>query len=304
MSRVIAVACLSTACATAPITYASRAADAEAAARDAVRRESQLNVASIPQNTLSVSPLTVLSTDTSYASLGYGFASLLVNDLSQSAQLALVERLRLEAVLRELDLAKRGRIDTLTAPRLGKLIGARQAVVGSLDLRTRGNVRVQSYVANTTTGKVGSSLTGSSTLNQIFDAEKSLVFRLFDVLGVKLTPEERRTIEAHATRSLVAFLAFSRGSRAEAFGDFPAALGHYSEAVRLDPTFTVAQARRAALETPVRAVAGPVVGLSRVIGVSTDLINRPSAGTVGTAADAPSSAGRQLVTFTVIVRTP
>ena len=174
VSRVVAIACMTTACATTPASYASRAAAAESAAREAVRRESQLNVASIPQNTLSVSPLTVLSTDTSYASLGYGFASLLVNDLSQSPQLALVERLRLEAVLRELDLAKRGRIDTLTAPRVGKLIGARQMVVGSLDLRTRGNVRVQSYVANATTGKVGSSLTGSATLNQIFDAEKSL----------------------------------------------------------------------------------------------------------------------------------
>lgn len=284
--------------------YAARAAAADAAARQAVRDERSLNAANIPQNTLSVSPLAVLTTDTTYSSLGYGVAALLVNDLSHSAKLTLVERLRIDAVLRELDLAQSGRVDTLTAPRVGKLVGARQLVVGSIDLRNRGNLRLQSFVANTTTGKVSSSLDGNAALNQIFDAEKSLAFRLFDVLGVTLSPAERRAVEPHATRSLVAFIEFSRGSRAEAFGDFAGAQTHYAEAVRLDPNFNDARTRLNLLQLPTLAVVNPTNFLLRAATMSTDLINRPMPLTIGTGADVAASSRSQLVTFTVIVRTP
>jgi TolB-like protein len=291
----------------AAVTYAARASAADSLARQAISNEQSLGAASIPQNTLSVAPLGVLSPDTTYASIGYGMAALLVTDLSRSAHLTLVERLKIDAVMRELKLAESGRVDTLTAPRVGRLVGARQIVVGTVDMRTRNNVRVQSYVANTVTGKVGSSLTGDATLAQIFDAEKSLAFRLFDVLGVTLTPAERRAVEQHATRNLTAFLAFSRGARAEAFRDFGSAASNYADAVRLDPTFAAAGQRLSVLQTPVVAVAPSAnssIFLSRAATITTDLINRPAPVTIGTGVDVPVSSRQQLVTFTVIIRTP
>jgi hypothetical protein len=301
-----ALATLPAACAApaASANYAARAAAADAAARQAVRDERTLDAASIPRNTLSVSPLAVLSADTSYSSIGYGVAALLVNDLSHSAKLTLVERLRIDAVLRELDLAQSGRVDTNTAPRVGKLVGAHQVIVGSIDLRKRGNLHLQSYVANTSTAKVGSALDGSAPLDQIFDAEKSLAFRLFDALGVTLTPAERRAVEPQETRSLVAFLEFSRGSRAEAFSDFGGAQTHYAEAVRLDPSFQAARARLNVLQLPVVSVANPTDFLLRAAAMSNDLINRPAPVTIGTGADAPAASRAQLVTFTIVVRTP
>jgi TolB-like protein len=293
----------------ATVSYATRAAAADTLARQAINNERALKVADIPQNTVSVAPLAVLSADTSYASLGFGMASLLVSDLSKSASLTLVERLRIESVLRELQLAQSGRVDTLTAPRVGKLVGARRIVVGSIDLRTRNSVRVQSYVANTVTGKVGSSLDGSAPLTQIFDAEKSLAFRLFDVMGVTLTPVERRAVEQHATGSLVAFLAFSKGARAESFGDFPAAAASYAQAVQLDPNFTLASQRLSVLQTATSAATSvsalnSALLLSRASAMTADMINRPLPTTIGTGADIPVTARQQLVTFTVIVRTP
>jgi len=303
-----AMVCVATGCATttATVRYVERAAAADTAAREAVRNEQRLSVANVPMNTIGVSPLSVLSSDTAYASLGYGIAALLVQDLSKSAQLILVERLRIDAVLRELDFTRSGRVDTLTAPRVGKLIGARQVVVGSVDLRTRGTVRLQSFVANTTTGRAGSSLNGSAPLDQIFDAEKSLALRLFGAMGIALTPAERRAVEAHATRSLAAFLEFSRGTRAEAFGDFSRAQAHYAAAARLDANFDAPRARLLVLQPPVVALGPrlPIGPLQRVGSLSTDLINRPGPNTIGTGGDAPTTSRLQLVTFTVIVRTP
>ena len=292
----------------ANVTYATRASAADTLARRAISNERALKVADIPQNTIGVAPLAVLSTDTTYASIGFGMASLLVADLSQSASLTLVERLRVDAVLRELQLAESGRVDTVTAPRVGRLLGARQIVVGSIDMRTRNSLRVQSYVANTVTGKVGSSLNGNATLAQIFDAEKTLAFRLFDVLGVTLSPVERRAVEQRATGSLVAFVAFSKGSRAEAFGDFGAAAAKYAQAVQLDPNFTLAGQRLSVLQSPVvTASFAPLnnaLFLSRATSMTTDMINRPLPVTIGTGADAAVTGRQQLVTFTVIVRTP
>jgi len=290
----------------AAVSYASRSAAADSLARLAVRTEQALNAASIPPNTVSVAPLAVLSADTTYSTLGFGIASLLVADLSKSAKLTMVERLRMDAVLRELQLAESGRVDTLSAPRVGRLVGARQIVVGAVDLRARNTVRVQSYVANAVTGSVGSSLNGSGTLAQIFEAEKALAFRLFDVLGVTLTPAERRAVEQQPTNNLVAFLAFSRASRSEAFGNYASALAGYNEALRIDPAFALARQRLDDMQNTVVPLAplNAALQLSRAAAISTDLINRPLPVTIGTGVDAPVTGRQQTVTITVIVRTP
>ncbi|MDQ6611425.1 MAG: CsgG/HfaB family protein, partial [Gemmatimonadota bacterium] len=259
----LVVTCVAGCAPKAAMTYAARASAADTLARQAISNERALKVSDIPANTISVAPLAVLSPDTAYASIGFGMASLLVADLSRSASLTLVERLRVDAVLRELQLAQSGRVDTATAPRVGRLVGARQIVVGSIDLRTRNSLRLQSYVANTTTGKVGSSLTGNATLSQIFDAEKTLAFRLFEVLGVTLSPVERRAVEQQATGSLVAFIAFSKGSRAEAFGDFGLAAASYAQALQLDPNFSLAGQRLSVLQKPI--VATSFVGLNNAL---------------------------------------
>jgi hypothetical protein len=128
---------------------------------------------------------------------------------------------------------------------------------------------------------------------------------LFDALGVTLTPAERREIEAYATRSLVAFIEFSRGSRAEAFGDYAAAQNFYAAALRLDPSFTAARARITELQLPTLLPFLPASdGMRRATALSTDLINRPMPVAIGSGADAPVTSTGQLVTFTIVFRTP
>ena len=76
----------------------------------------------------------------------------------------------------------------------------------------------------------------------MFDAEKRIVFGVFDDLGITLTPAERAAIDQRPTRSIAAFLAYSGGLSAEDSGRFDLAARLYREAARLDPGFAAAQA--------------------------------------------------------------
>jgi curli biogenesis system outer membrane secretion channel CsgG len=293
---------LAGACAPTVSRYATRSAAADSVVRAAISREREIQTANIPGNTVGVLPLRVRSADTTYASLGYGVAALIAGDLARSNRLVIVERLRLDAVLRELDLVRSGRVDTTTAPRVGRIVGARRIIVGDLDIRSNGALQLGSTVANATSGAVDAALSGNATVNQIFDAEKAMVLRLFEALGVTLTPAERRDLEPRPTQSLAALVAFSNGVRAESVRDFDAALLHYQNARRLDPGFTEARERATTIQGG--PVAGPdVAGVARVMSLSNDLVNRPTPVLFGSGVDAPLTR-QQLITITINIRTP
>jgi TolB-like protein len=68
------------------------------------------------------------------ADLKKGLAELIISDLVAGDQVTVVERSRLEAVLGELNLQASGKVDPATAQRVGKLLGAKYLVWGSLTL--------------------------------------------------------------------------------------------------------------------------------------------------------------------------
>jgi TolB-like protein len=282
--------------------YAAQSAAADSVVREAIRNEQRIQAAAIPTNTVTVLPLRVQTTDTTYSSIGFGLATLLATDLARSAKLVVVERLRLDAVMRELDLAATGRLDAATAPRVGRIIGARRIVVGDVTVRTTGALQIASRVANATTGSVDGAIGSNATMREIFDAEKSLAFRLFDALGVTLTPVERRAIERRPTQSLAAFLAFSRGVRAEQTRDLTGANSYYRAAVAADPNFTEASERLRAL--PVLAAAPSLGNINRAALMTTDFVNRSGSVLVGSGVDIPVAQTQQIVKITVTVGTP
>src|SRR5947209_250361 len=107
-------------------------ADADAAARAAIASEKTIDPTRIPERAVAVPPMSITSSDTTLAPLAYGLAELLANDLARSSRLTVVERLRIDAVLRELRLSSSGTgvVDSSSAARVGRLIGARRLIVG------------------------------------------------------------------------------------------------------------------------------------------------------------------------------
>jgi TolB-like protein len=280
-----ALALLAAACATNPASRrATLIADADRQAKDAVAAESRLNTASIPPRTMAVTPFTVGRADTLLTPLGFGLAEMLTTDLAQSSQLQMVERMRIDAILRELKLAETGITNQATAPRAGRLMGARRILTGSIVTLPRNNVRLQARVIDVLDGTVQDLVSADAPLPRIIDAERSLALLLLERMGIALTPAQRAAIEQRQTTQLATLVAFGRGEQAQARGDAVQAVAAFEEASRLDAAFVASQTRLAPGSGSESQRSSSV---QRVLSLSTQALNQPVTAHVSEVADAP-----------------
>jgi tetratricopeptide (TPR) repeat protein len=213
----------------------------EADAIFAVQQEAAIgNVAGSPR-TVAVFPLRFTGADSSLKPLERGFADLLITDLSRSSQLTLVERSRLQALLDEIARQQSGATDAATNVRAGRILRAGRLVQGALLQLDPSQLRVDAAVVSVPTTQVQGVAQGADKLDQVFDLEKRIALDLFKELGVTLTVAERNAIEQRPTRSLAAFVAYSRGLTADDEGRYDDAARYFNDAVRLDPGFGAAQ---------------------------------------------------------------
>jgi tetratricopeptide (TPR) repeat protein len=218
----------------------------EAAAKAAVAREQQLSSIAGSPNTVAVLPFTFTGADTSFKPLERGFAELVTTDLSQSSQLKVLERSRIQALLDEIELQRTTGAESGTGVRAGKMLQAGRLVGGTISQLGSDQLRADAFVTNVqTTQTVGNGSSDQQAADQLFTLEKNVVLRLFGDLGVTLTTAERNTIEQRPTRSLAAFLAYSRGLELQDAGRFDDAGRFFDNAVRIDPTFGAAQQKSA-----------------------------------------------------------
>lgn len=68
----------------------------------------------------------------SYNNLATTAADNLTHELVQTGQFSVIERNKLESILREQDLASSGAVDASTAARMGKVLGVQMVVIGSV----------------------------------------------------------------------------------------------------------------------------------------------------------------------------
>lgn len=210
-----------------------------ASAKTAVAREGQLAAQPASPRTVAVMPLRFSGSDTTLQPLERGMAELITIDLSRSHLLTVVERARMQALLDEIALQQSGQTDASTNVRAGKIIQAGRIVNGQI-LQNANRIRVDAAIVNTQTSGLSGGAASENTLEQLFTIEKAIVLQLFDSLGVTLTTAERNAIEQRPTRSMQAFLAYSRGLRLEDQGRYEDAARSFNDALRLDPSFGAA----------------------------------------------------------------
>jgi len=210
-----------------------------ASAKSAVAREGQLTTQPASPRTVAVMPLRFSGPDTTLQPLERGLAELITIDLSRSHLLTVVERARMQALLDEIALQQSGQTDASTNVRAGKIIQAGRIVNGQI-LQNANRIRVDAAIVNTQTSGLSGGAASENTLEQLFTIEKAIVLQLFDSLGVTLTTAERNAIEQRPTRSMQAFLAYSRGLRLEDQGRYEDAARSFNDALRFDPSFGAA----------------------------------------------------------------
>src|SRR5215510_3040531 len=213
-----------------------------AAAKAAIAQEQRLGGSPGPRTTVAVIPFSFTGSDTSLKPLERGLAELVVTDLSRSAQLKVVERMQLQAVLDEIQLQQTAGVSAGTGVRVGKILQAGSLVGGSISQLQADQLNTSASVTLVqTTQAAGTGFTGQTNLEQFFALEKNLVLKMFQDLGVTLTTAERNAIEQRPTRSMAAFLAYSRGLELQDQGRFDEASRAYDNALRLDPGFVSAK---------------------------------------------------------------
>lgn len=211
-----------------------------------LRDEASLGLTS--SDAVAVFPFTFQGTDERFAPLGLGLAELLMIDLLQVAEIKLVERTRLQALLDEIAFSEGVGADLRNGPRSGRLIGAGILVVGSFNLLPNDELSVETTIVDLKSPDSPVSIRRTDNLDDLFRLQKELVFAILDGLGVTPTPVERKQIEDVPTSNLQAFLAFSRGIENQRAGRLQAAAASYRRAANLDPNFAPAIDRNEAVE--------------------------------------------------------
>lgn len=225
--------------------------------RAAIQQEESLTVDKIPENTIAVSYFANVTGSEEFDVLRKGLADMIITDLSQVNDLKVLERTRIQALVDELKLGESGLIDKSTAPRAGRLLGARRVVNGALATPQPDTFSMEALATDIVINQTDAKANVTGTRNRFFFMEKELVFGILDGLDVTLTQKERDAIQKLPTESFLAFLAYCRGLDYEDRGMYREAAEAYQEAVKIDPNFS--KAKKKLEETEVIAET-PMIG--------------------------------------------
>lgn len=219
---------------------ALKQARAAAFAQKALTDEQHLSPASYPDSSIGVVYFNGERLPDTLRPLAKGLAEMMVTDLSKIPSLMVVERLRVEKLIEEMNLSSTSAFDSTTAPRMGKLLGAAHLLGGDVAGMPQNRVRVDPQIVNARTGEVALPGEHVGGLSGIMGMEKDIVFSVLKKLGIKLTAEQRSELSKVPTDSLAAFLAFSRGLDYQDRGLYDKAEREFSRAVTIDPSFQIA----------------------------------------------------------------
>jgi len=206
----------------------------------ALRNEADIAVDSIPENSIAVVNFDGSSLPRELEPLALGLAEFTAIDLAKVNSLNVVERLKISVILDELELNQTRYSDVTTGPRIGRLLGSREMVMGAVLSDGDNGFRISGAIVSTTDSTVNRTEEVNGRLNRFFEIQKDFVFQLIDSLGIKLTKEERDEINEVPTESFLAFMAYSQGLFYQRQGLHGNAERSFDNAQRHDPDFSQA----------------------------------------------------------------
>lgn len=202
--------------------------------------------ASVQNNPLRlvVLPFKVLGT-TQQPWLGESFAEHLLLALSQSDKLSLIERSQIDQLLKEQGLSQSAFADEATAPQLGRLLGAQQMVLGSVQVQGE-QLRVSLRLVDASTGQIvpGQTLQLSGNSQQLPELQTQLAIQLLQKLtGLSAIEAQNRVEALNFTSSAQASALYFQAQNLLqnfAYNHYQQAMELYKQAIALDPQFTLA----------------------------------------------------------------
>ncbi len=176
------------------------------------------------------------------ARLRKGLADMLISDLTKIKMLNVIERARLEELLKEQKLNNSKEFDPATASKVGKLLGVEYILTGSF-FELMGSLRIDARIINVETGKIIKSEGVDGATTTFFDLEKKLVVKIAGGLNVDMAATNTGTAEnAKEKISYETSLLYSDGLEQMDKGENSKAIEIFKKVLEKNPDFAPAQA--------------------------------------------------------------
>ena len=167
-----------------------------------------------------------------YAPLGKGLSAMLITDLKKSGtSLKLIERSKIQALLKEIALSQSGSVDQSTAIKAGKILGAQSIAFGSFMVLGK-EVRIDTRIVNVETSELLMAESTAGGSNNFIGLERDLAQKIASSLKIALQPPTAKT-----KSDINAALYFSQGLEALDSGDKTEAKRLFDKCIQLDPAY-------------------------------------------------------------------
>lgn len=213
-----------------------RIAESQQAAKRALADENTLETVAAPANSVAVCYYEDFSSQKDLAAFQKGLAAMVITDLAKVKQLQVVERVRLQALLQEMKLGQTGIVDPKTAPRVGRLLGVENLVVGGL----AEGIQVTTTVSSTQKSEVVGGASATIARDQFFEIPQRIVLEVAKIMAIELTPDEVAAIGVPHTTNYKAFVYYGQALDAMDAGHWSKAKDFFSLALKEDPGFGLA----------------------------------------------------------------
>lgn len=170
-----------------------------------------------------------------------GLTIMLMTDLSKVKEIQLVERVKLQALVEELDLGVSGLVESENSSRLGRLLGASLLVGGDIVKGKPDEFGFESDLLSVPTEKaLGRPTAKGLLLEELFHMEKDLLFKIIKLLQIELSPELEEELREPMAASIDALLYLFEGIESSDQGDYEKASDFYGKALEEDPGLVLA----------------------------------------------------------------
>lgn len=170
-----------------------------------------------------------------------GLAIMLTTDLAKLERFNVVERIKLQALMDEMELGASGLMDTKTTPRVGRLLGARFLSSGNLWAGKAAELMIEPRLTDVYEELMIMQNLAEGDVAELIAMEKEILFDTIEMMEVELTPEEKAELEKPLSASAAALMLLFQGVSESDGGNYNTAKALYEQALVEDPNLEIAR---------------------------------------------------------------
>ena len=209
-------------------------------AKQAIEQEKTISTIAAP-NTIAVLYFQNKTGKPTLDPLQKGLSLMLMTDLAKVKEIQVVERVKLQALVEELNLGVSGLVDSKTAPRVGRFLAARFLGGGEILKGLSTELQIDPNLLDVSDSMLFRQANVHGDLTELISIEKELLFDIIRLMDIKLTPEQKADLEKPLSASVAALLLLFKGIEAGDGGNYKMAADFYQKALKKDPNLNMAK---------------------------------------------------------------